>query len=821
VSTEHKTSEESIYYEAVAKTPQERGAYLQAACGQDAPLLARVKTLLEAREVRDSFLESAPWDPAVMLATSPITEGPGTVIGRYKLLEKIGEGGMAVVYMAEQQEPIRRKVALKVIKLGMDTRQVIARFEAERQALAMMDHPSIAKVLDAGATETGRPYFVMELVTGVSITEYCDKNSLSTKERLALFIQVCNAVQHAHQKVIIHRDIKPSNVMVTHHDGKPVPKVIDFGIAKATNQRLTEKTLFTRYAHIIGTPAYMSPEQAELSDLDVDTRTDIYSLGVLLYELLTGTTPFSEKELRKAGYIEMQRVIREQEPAKPSTRLSTLGETLADVARSRSSTPDLLTRVIRGDLDWIVMKSLEKDRTRRYDSSSAFLADIERYLDNEPVLASPPPTWYRTKKFLQRHRTLVTGVAVVSGIVLVSLYVSLLLYVRAERARAGETVARKEAEAVTDFLTKDLLASVYLEKAGNREVTVRYILESAARNLDERFANSPLAEAQVRETLGLTYQKMGDYEAAKPHLERVLAIRREQLGEEHPVALASLNQLGMLYSNWGRYEEAEPLLVRALDSRRRVLGEEHPDTLESMSDLGWQYMCEARFEEGMALAARALEIGGHVLREEDPIMLRAMNALAAGYVTVMRYAEAQSLAGKGYEISRRTLGEEHETTLLLANVLAWACESGGRPDSATELASRTVEIGRRIVGEEHSITIWAMSNLGAAYLKQGRREEAAPLLTRSFELAAQVGGPDHAGTVLFGLRLAILYREQERWAEHEALLIRLVEASRRTHGEHHPQTGYIKYGLRMRIEQLARSAKSRRHQETPRARPRH
>ncbi|MCX5643318.1 MAG: serine/threonine-protein kinase [Phycisphaerae bacterium] len=803
MSDERAIDEEAVFSAAIAiDEAGKQLAYLRQACGGDTALLARVEALLRVHASKTSFIERVADSLQLTIDVPLMVEGPGTVIDRYKLLEKIGEGGMAVVYMAEQQEPIHRKVALKIIKLGMDTRQVIARFEAERQALALMDHPSIAKVLDAGATETGRPYFVMELVTGVSITEYCDKNNLSTKDRLALFLQVCHAVQHAHQKGIIHRDLKPSNVMVTHHDGQPIPKVIDFGIAKATNQRLTEKTLFTRYAHIIGTPAYMSPEQAELSDLDVDTRSDIYSLGVLLYELLTGTTPFSEEDLRKAGYIEMQRVIREEEPAKPSTRLSSLGETLTDVAKRRSSTPDLLRKAIRGELDWIVMKALEKDRTRRYDSSSALLADVKRYLDREPVLAGPPTAWYRTRKFVQRHGALVTVVVFVAATVVVGLGISMALYLRAERARDGEAVARAETQAVTDFLTKDLLASVYPEKARNQEVTVRYILESAARDLDEKFANSPLAEAQVRETLGRTYQKMGDYEAAKPHLERAWEIRREQFGEEHPATLASLNLLGMLYSNWGRYEQAEPLLARALDLRRRVLGEEHPDTLESMSDLAWQYMCEARFEEGMVLATRALERGRRVLGEEDPIVLRAMNALAAGYVTVMRYAEAQSLAGQGYEISRRVLGEEHETTLLLANVLAWACESGGRPDAAAELAARTVEIGRRIVGEEHLITIWAMSNLGAAYLKQGRREEAAPLLTRAFELAAQVGGPDHAGTVLFGLRLAILYRVQERWAEHEALLIQLAEASRRTHGEEHPQTGYIKYWLQMRIEQL-------------------
>jgi len=440
----------SIFLSAVEDhAPEQWGAYLDEACQGDAELRRHVEGLLAAHQEKDRLFD----DPeAVLIGPVGIVEPmetPGTVIGRYKLLEKIGEGGMAAVYMAEQEQPIRRKVALKIIKLGMDTRQVIARFEAERQALALMDHPSIAKVLDAGATETGRPYFVMELVQGVSITEYCDKNNLSTKDRLALFVQVCNAVQHAHQKGIIHRDIKPSNVMVTHHDGKPVPKVIDFGIAKATNQKLTEKTLFTRYAHIIGTPAYMSPEQAELSDLDIDTRSDIYSLGVLLYELLTGTTPFSEEELRKAGYVEMQRVIREQEPVKPSTRIRTsqvgqppsAGKPEGSPPRAgvlhvwspafrrirprKRGTPNRAGvrgtpyQQVRGDLDWIVMKSLEKDRFRRYDAAEGLALDIQRHLEHRPVLAHAPSPGYRLRKFLRRHRAQALAGVVLAGLIAV------------------------------------------------------------------------------------------------------------------------------------------------------------------------------------------------------------------------------------------------------------------------------------------------------------------------------------------------------------------------------------------------------------------
>jgi len=403
-----KTREQirEIFFEIYKKkTPHERSQYLDEVCGMDVGLRGELESLLEAHDRSGNLLENLPIVAHITLNEPTLSEAPGTVINKYKLLEKIGEGGMAVVYMAEQQEPIRRKVALKIIKLGMDTKSVIARFEAERQALAMMDHPNIAKVLDAGATETGRPYFVMELVQGVSVTEYCDHNKLSTDERLALFIQVCQAVQHAHQKGIIHRDIKPSNIMVAMHNGEPMPKVIDFGIAKATNQRLTEKTLFTRYAHIIGTPAYMSPEQAELSDVDIDTRSDIYSLGVLLYELLTGMTPFSEEKLRNAGYLEMHRVIREEEPTKPSTKLSTLGATLSEVARQRRVTPDSLRKLIRGDLDWIVMKTLEKARSGRYDTASALSTDIQRHLNDEPILARAPKVTYRLQKYFRRHRS--------------------------------------------------------------------------------------------------------------------------------------------------------------------------------------------------------------------------------------------------------------------------------------------------------------------------------------------------------------------------------------------------------------------------------
>ncbi len=437
-------NERDIFVSALSLgSADEREAHLKKVCADRPDLLNRVRSLLEASEIDDDFLETPALDSGMEIDGSGVTEGPGAIIGRYKLLERIGEGGMAVVYMAEQETPVRRKVALKIIKLGMDTKGVIARFEAERQALAMMDHPGIAKVFDGGATQTGRPYFVMELVRGVPITEYCDEHKLSTQDRLGLFIQVCQAIQHAHQKGIIHRDIKPSNILVTLRDGVPIPKVIDFGVAKATEQRLTDKTLFTQFQAFIGTPAYMSPEQALMGGLDVDTRADIYALGVLLYELLTGRTPFEPKDLMRTGLDECRRTIREREPARPSTRVATLiGDELTTTAERRQIESARLVHLLRADLDWIVLKCLEKDRTRRYESASGLAMDIERYLDGEPVLARPPSTLYKLRKFVRRNKAVVA----VAVILLLAAMVSTRQAVRATRAEREQNRLRTVAQ---------------------------------------------------------------------------------------------------------------------------------------------------------------------------------------------------------------------------------------------------------------------------------------------------------------------------------------------------------------------------------------
>src|SRR5262245_3153648 len=446
--------EAALFQAAAQLTGTARASFLNEACGGDPALCQRLEALLGAHEQTEGALADPQPAAAPTMKIEFVEEikdeAVGQKIGRYKILEKVGEGGCGMVYVAEQTEPVRRRVALKVIKLGMDTKQVVARFEAERQALAMMDHPNIAKVLDAGTTDVGRPFFVMELVRGIRITDYCDQNNLPTQERLDLFMKVCQAIQHAHQKGIIHRDIKPSNILITLHDGVPVPKVIDFGIAKATEGRLTDATVYTQLHQFIGTPAYMSPEQAEMSGLDIDTRSDIYSLGVLLYELLTGRTPFDAQELMSQGIDAMRKTIREKDPLRPSTKLATLqSEELTTTAKRRASDAPKLIHLLKGDLDWIVMKCLEKDRARRYDTANGLAMDIKRHLNNDIVLARPPTVAYRFQKSFRRNKLVFTAATAVAVALLIGMAVSIWQAVEATHERDAKELARQDAEAIS------------------------------------------------------------------------------------------------------------------------------------------------------------------------------------------------------------------------------------------------------------------------------------------------------------------------------------------------------------------------------------
>jgi serine/threonine protein kinase len=541
-------SVETVFSEAMEiAAPAERAAYLDRACGGDASLRRQVESLLDAHTRAGGFLESPAAAPTCTLGPTPPAEGPGEAVGPYRLLEEIGEGGMGTVYMAEQTQPVRRRVALKVIKPGMDSRQVVARFEAERQALALMDHPHIARVLDAGATASGRPFFVMELVRGLPITDYCDREQLGVPERLELFVLVCRAVQHAHQKGVIHRDIKPSNVLVTVVDGVPTPKVIDFGVAKATGGSLTERTLFTGFHQMVGTPLYMSPEQADLTSADVDTRSDIYALGVLLYELLTGSTPFDRERFAKAAFDEMRRIIREDEPPTPSTRLGSLGESLSTVSARRGSDPRRLNRVVRGELDWIAMKALEKDRRRRYETANDFAADVMRYLTDRPVEACPPTARYRLGKYARRHRAALTTGSLLALALIAGTAASTWQAFRATAAEGHTATALAEArgnlaeanrqralarKAVDEMYTE--AAQKWLAGEGRLTPLQREFLEKAlafyqefaAQKGDDPAVQAELAEAalrvgDIRSTLGRYEQAVASYEQARGVLRRL------------------------------------------------------------------------------------------------------------------------------------------------------------------------------------------------------------------------------------------------------------------------------------------------------------
>jgi tetratricopeptide (TPR) repeat protein len=694
------------------------------------------------------------------------TERPGTVIGPYKLLQQIGEGGMGVVWMAEQTRPVQRKVALKVIKPGMDSRQVVARFEAERQALAMMDHVNIARVFDGGATEDGRPYFVMELVHGVPITKYSDENQLTPRERLELFVPVCQAIQHAHQKGIIHRDIKPSNVMVTLYDGKPVPKVIDFGVAKATEQKLTERTLFTQYGTMVGTFEYMSPEQAEMSALGVDTRSDIYSLGVLLYELLTGSTPLSHKRVREAAYAEILRMIKEEEPQKPSTRLSDSGETLASISAQRHMEPAKLTKLVRGELDWIVMKCLEKDRNRRYETASGFAADIQRYLADEPVQACPPSVGYRFRKFARRYKKVMSTAAAFALLLIFGALLSAWQAMRAtvaereaiaaaeqvrgerDRALAAEREARAEkanTKAALDFIWEGALSQASPVRQADADMKVRALLDRAADLLERDSRLPPLVEAAVRQMIGQSFLDLGQRSKALTHLERALEIQRRNLGEEDPQTLATMHALGSYLCMQGQLDEAGRLLGRTLELRRRLLGEEHLDTLLTTRWAGDCAFRQGRDEEAARLLTQATQTLARVHGEGHRHTTMARILLAEVLERRGEHAEAKALATQSLERSRRFLGEDHFSTLSAMITLARIDLAQGDAAQAELLAAQSLKSNRRIYGNQHAETIRALHFLTRVYHAQGKYADATPLATELLATFREQAGGDDRG----------------------------------------------------------------------------
>ena len=781
-------------FDAAAELPaDQRHTYLQKECGEDRQLLGLIERMLHrvGDDTQGLYTEvevlRAGKDRATGTLDRPspdplkVALSPGERVGRYVIREQIGEGGFAVVYAAQQEKPVRRQVALKIIKLGMDTKQVIARFEAERQALAMMDHANVAKVFDAGATSTGRPYFVMEYVAGTPITDYCDRHRLSIDERLELFMQVCDAVQHAHQKGIIHRDIKPSNVLVK-VNGRGIPKVIDFGVAKAISHRLTEKTIYTEQGQLIGTPEYMSPEQAEMTAENVDTRSDIYSLGVLLYELLTGALPFDPATLRQAAFGEIQRIIREQQPPKPSTRLSSLGDESATSANRRRADPRSLLRELRGDLDWIVMKALEKDRSRRYETANGLAMDLRRHLDHEPVLAGPPSAGYRVRKFVRRNRVGVAAGVAIGAAVVVGLTLFLVGFAQAVHQQKLALVARDESEAITEFLAEMLSSASPWEQG--QDVSMRQVLDAAAEQLDDKFADQPSIRARLHQTIGDAYTDLAVWDRAESHLKASMDEYQKLYGEDHASAGRAFAYLGKLYWMRGLHEDAERWMTRAHEVLARRLGPSDEQTLQAVNGLAMARVRIGRADDAERLLREALEPD---LDPEGETRLTAMNNLALVLSRLRRYEEAREMIAPVVEIRRRVLGSDHPDTVIAMSNLASALQGEGKLKEATPLFEESLVVLRKHLPPDHQQTMMGINNLAFVYLLQERYEDALPLYEEVIETIDRSLPPSFyaKGIALASYGKCLLHFE--RLEEAERALLEAHEILVSSFGPDHPK----------------------------------
>jgi len=730
----------ALFLEACKLPAEERATFLDEACAGDRELREEVESLLPHDENCAEILEPG----AIPLALSPDTELAPQQIGPFTVEEQIGEGGMGVVYRARQEQPIQREVAIKLIRLGIESSAVMARFETERQALALMNHPNIACVLDAGTTEQGRPYFAMEYVDGERITLYCDKQRLDIDERLQLFMEVCDGVGHAHQKAIIHRDIKPSNVLVTSEGGRALPKIIDFGVAKATDKKLAERAVMTELGQLIGTPEYMSPEQAELGGQAIDTRTDVYSLGALLYEIVVGVPTFDPQELRELGIEEILRRVREDDPLQPSQRLATLSDA-ASVAARRRTDPTALARRLRGDLDVIAMKALHKDPALRYASPAELAADLQRHMNDEPVLASPPSTWYRTGKLIRKHKV---GFVFSVSLVVLLLGFAISMTVQAsriarERDRAGE--AARTAERTLDF-TMGLLDIYDPHDTTGNASAAREMLDLSLAKIEKELGDQPLAQAQLLVNAGKVYRRMGLNDQARAVVERGWAGLKTLLPEDHPDTLQAEAELAYLYFYERRFDEAEPLFLHAIEGLESSLGPDDDVTLHTKKNLANLYTYRGDYTEAEQLHLHCLEKLRETLGDDDPTTLRSMNELGILYRVSGHLDKAEPLLAEALASQRRVMGAAHPFTLSSMNSLAVLYLMQSRYDEAEPLLRESLDGKRLSLGESHPSTLKTTYNLACLAALDSRNREALDLLTRAADhgyINERIGGdPD-------------------------------------------------------------------------------
>jgi serine/threonine protein kinase/tetratricopeptide (TPR) repeat protein len=782
-----------LLHQAMQLAPAQRALFLDHACSSDPVLRTEVESLLLADEgIRSSFMESPPLADELGadsdgIGSTVALEAGQVFAQRFQLVRKLGEGGMGQVWLAEQTSPVRRQVALKLIKAGMYDEALVQRFQSERQSLAIMDHPGIAKVFEAGTTPQGQPYFVMEYVPGLPITEYCDQKKLKIRDRLELFVQACDGVQHAHQKAIIHRDLKPANILVVEVDGKPVPRIIDFGLAKATTPQLAGQSIFTQMGQFVGTPGYMSPEQADPTLQDIDTRTDVYSLGVVLYVLLAGLQPFETRQKQKQPLDELLRKLREEEPPRPSTKVSTDRDTSSATAEARGTEPRQLVNLLRGDLDWITMKALEKDRARRYGAPSELAADIRRHLNHEPVEARPASAGYRLRKYARRHRV---AVGVVAGLILLLAAFSILQALqlrRITRERDRATRERDRATRITDFMTGMFKVTDPSEARGN-SITAREILDKASNDMGKGLAKDPEVQSQMLEVMAATYTNLGLYARAHELAQRALDARLSLLGPDHQKTLESMTQLGWILSREGRFDDAEKMERQALAGERRTLGPEDPLTLETMDHLAVILQNQGHYDEEEKLEREVIEVSTRILGPESDRTLRAMNNLGLALQHQARYAEAEREFRQLLELARRVWGPDHPGTLVVRGNLALVLQLQGHFAEAEPLYRENVAALQRVLGPEHPTTAAPMDGLANVLSAEGRLAEAEKLLREALAIRLRTLGPEHLDTLRSKYNLADVLFKEGHVHEAERLQRETFETQTRVLGPKNPVT---------------------------------